>query len=57
MSELGSMSPHPASQRTTSRPDTLDSFNDADVDEYSTQVRSALVQSLIERLRTGYQDI
>jgi len=37
MSELGSMSPHPASQRTTSRPDTLDSFNDADVDEYSTQ--------------------
>jgi len=34
MSELGSMSPHPTQTR---RPDTLDSFNDADVDDYSTQ--------------------
>ena len=56
MSELGSMSPHPASQRTTSRPDTLDSFNDADVDEYSTQVGAALVQSLIE-IENGCPDI
>ncbi|XP_023335709.1 mitogen-activated protein kinase-binding protein 1 isoform X3 [Eurytemora carolleeae] len=38
MSELESMSPHPSSQNP--RPDTLDtldSFNDADVDDYSTQ--------------------
>jgi hypothetical protein len=33
-----SMSPHPASgNRAFKRPDTLDSFNDADVDDYSTQ--------------------
>ena len=39
MSELESMSPHPSSQNP--RPDTLDtldSFNDADVDDYSTKV-------------------
>jgi len=37
LSELEqSMSPHPQA-RLTKRPDTLDSFNDADVDDYSTQ--------------------
>ena len=44
MSELESMSPHPSSQNP--RPDTLDtldSFNDADVDDYSTQVRSLIL--------------
>ena len=36
LSELEhSMSPHPT--MLTKRPDTLDSFNDADVDDYSTQ--------------------
>ena len=54
LSELEqSMSPHPQvvykqlsdrytlfllQARLTKRPDTLDSFNDADVDDYSTQV-------------------
>merc|ERR550519_2546511 len=37
LSELEhSMSPHPQAM-LTKRPDTLDSFNDADVDDYSTQ--------------------
>jgi len=37
LSELEqSMSPHPQTM-LTKRPDTLDSFNDADVDDYSTQ--------------------
>ena len=40
MSELEhSLSPHPASLKARQgRQDNLDSFNDADVDEYSTQV-------------------
>jgi len=40
MSEMEhSMSPHPSNQNPTGfkRPDTLDSYNDADVDDYSTQ--------------------
>merc|ERR1719188_2124924 len=40
MSEMEhSMSPHPSNQIAAGfkRPDTLDSYNDADVDDYSTQ--------------------
>ena len=38
MSEMEhSMSPHPRSMVTFKRPETVDSFNDADVDDYSTQ--------------------
>lgn len=32
-----SMSPHPRSGVTFKRPETVDSYNDADVDDYSTQ--------------------
>jgi len=38
MSEMEhSMSPHPRSGVTFKRPETVDSYNDADVDDYSTQ--------------------